>query len=238
MTRKIDILLFDGVNLLDVAGPVQAFEAANMDGRLPYQTRFVSADGNPVRACCGLQLTPHAKIAADGNGSDLLIPGGAGVDRLLENAQLLDLIRQYAAGPGRMISVCSGAMILAEAGVLDGIAATTHWARQEHTRDYPKVDWDLDRISISQGKVFTSAGVTTGIDLALAIIQVDCGPSTALAVARELIVQLRRTGAKASMPSTLPTSSPAMGQWRNSSSRLLPGQIWTGRWKRWPMPPA
>lgn len=132
--------------------------------------------------------------------------------------------------------MCSGAMILAEAGVLDGIAATTHWARQEHTRDYPKVDWDLDRISISQGKVFTSAGVTTGIDLALAIIQVDCGPSTALAVARELIVQLRRTGAKASMPSTLPTSSPAMGQWRNSSSRLLPGQIWTGRWKRWPMP--
>jgi transcriptional regulator GlxA family with amidase domain len=85
-------------------------------------------------------------------------------------------------------------MLLAQAGVLDGIAATTHWAREEQTKNYPDVAWDLDRISISHGKVFTSAGVTTGIDLALAIIQADCGPSAALAVARELIVQLRRTG--------------------------------------------
>ena len=194
MTRKIDILLFDGVNLLDVAGPVQAFEAANLGGTLEYQTRFVSVDGQPVRACCGLQLTPESRMVADRTGNDLLIPGGTGVDRQLENTLLLDLIRQYAAGSGRVISVCSGAMILAEAGVLDGLAATTHWSRQEQTRDYPEVVWDLDRISISQGKVFTSAGVTTGIDLALAIIQADCGPSTALAVARELIVQLRRTG--------------------------------------------
>lgn len=194
MARKIDILLYDGVNLLDVSGPVQAFEAANLDGRVVYQLRFVSEDGNAVRASCGLKLTPDATFRRSGIGNDLLIPGGAGVDGLLKKDKLLKLVDDYAKGPGRVISVCSGAMLLAAAGVLDGLEATTHWSREEHTKAYPNVAWDLDRISINQGKVYTSAGVTTGIDLALAIIQADCGSATALAVARELIVQLRRTG--------------------------------------------
>ena len=194
MARKIDVFLFDGLNLLDVAGPVQAFEAANSVKKAAYAIRFVSADGQSVRAGCGLQLYPTAKLTTRGIGNDLLIPGGSGVDALLERPEILNLVRKYDAGTGRIISVCSGALVLAAAGVLDGLSATTHWARQEHTKGYPDVAWDLDKISITQGKVFTSAGVTTGIDLALAIIQSDCGPSVALAVARELVVQLRRTG--------------------------------------------
>lgn len=194
MTRKIDVFLYEGVNLLDVSGPVQAFEAANLDGNSFYQVRFVSEGGNPVRACCGLKLTPDGKFGLNGIGNDLLIPGGAGVDALLEKDNLLKLVSKYSKGPGRVISICSGAMMLAAAGVLDGLEATTHWAREEQTKEFPNVAWDLDRININQGKVYTSAGVTTGIDLALAIIQADCGPATALAVARELIVQLRRTG--------------------------------------------
>ncbi len=193
-SRKIDVLLFDGVNLLDVAGPVQAFEAANLAGRARYQTRFVSLDGKPVHACCGLKLTPDARLAPEARGYDLLIPGGKGVDDLLGKPGCLKTIRRRAGGDGRTLSVCSGALVLAAAGVLDGHRATTHWSRLEDTRKYPSVLWDLDRISISQGNVHTSAGVTTGIDLALAIIQADCGPAAALAVARELIVQLRRTG--------------------------------------------
>lgn len=193
-TRKIDVLIFDGVNLLDVAGPVQAFETAVFKGEKSYTHRFVSPDGKPVRACCGLQLSADAKLSENGNSDDLLIPGGAGVDDLIEHAYVLKTIQKRAIRGGRIISVCSGAIILAAAGVLDGLSATTHWSRLEDTRHYPAVSWDLDRISISQGNVYTSAGVTTGIDLALAIIQADCGPAAALAVARELIVQLRRTG--------------------------------------------
>ncbi len=193
-TRRIDVLLFDNVNLLDVAGPVQAFEAANIEGRRRYEIRFVSPDGQPVRACCGLTLVAHAKFASTANGRDLLIPGGNGVDRLVDDRGILEIIRKRAKSEGRLISVCSGALVLAAAGLLDGIEATTHWSRAKDTRKYAHVAWNLDRISVTQGKVFTSAGVTTGIDLALAIIQADCGPTVALAVARELVVQLRRTG--------------------------------------------
>ena len=192
--RKIDVLLFNDINALDVAGPVQCFEAANQSNGDAYDVRFVFVGSQTVRADCGLKLQADAEFASAGAGNDLLIPGGAGVDTLMKNHDFLDLVRQYAAGDGRIISVCSGAMILAAAGVLDGLSATTHWMRQEQTQHFPNVAWDLDRISISQGKVSTSAGVTTGIDLALTIIQADCGPSVALAVARKLIVQLRRTG--------------------------------------------
>lgn len=194
MTRTIDVLLFDDVNLLDVGGPVQAFEAANHAKACSYRIRFVSFEGRPVKASCGLLLTPQASFSARGIGNDLLVPGGSGVDAQIAKPKLLKLIQRYNAGAGRIISICSGAIVLAAAGILDGLPATTHWGRQEHTKDYPEVAWDLDKISITQGKVFTSAGVTTGIDLALAIIQMDCGPSAALSVARELIVQLRRTG--------------------------------------------
>lgn len=193
-TRIIDVLLFDGLNLLDVAGPVQAFEAANLHGRKAYEVRFVSPDGGAVRASCGLTMVAEAALSSEAGANDLLIPGGAGVDRLIETACVQRCIQARAAGKGRLISVCSGALVLAAAGVLDGLPATTHWGRLEDTRRYPAVAWDLDRISVSRGNVFTSAGVTTGIDLALAIIQADLGPSKALAVARELIVQLRRTG--------------------------------------------
>lgn len=193
-TRKIDVLLFEDLNLLDVAGPVQAFEAANLSRPGIYKIRFVAKSKREVRSSCGLGLTPDASITARGVGRDLLVPGGTGVDAQMTDASLLGLIQRYKSGGGRVISVCSGAMILAAAGVLDGLKATTHWARQEQTKSFPQVAWDLDRINISEGNVFTSAGVTTGIDLALAIIQADCGPSVALAVARELIVQLRRNG--------------------------------------------
>lgn len=118
------------------------------------------------------------------------------MDALIKNSAVQEIIKLRAArkGDGRLISVCSGALVLAHAGVLDSHAATTHWSRIKDIRAYPDVLWDLDRISTGQGRVFTSAGVTTGIDLALAIIRADCGQATALDVARELVVQLRRTG--------------------------------------------
>ncbi|MVO18702.1 helix-turn-helix domain-containing protein [Rhodobacteraceae bacterium CY05] len=196
MIRTIDVLLFDDVNLLDVSGPVQAFGAAVIDARSQYTMRYVSPNGQPVRAACGLRIVADGQLSTRSNSDDLLIPGGKGVDAILKHASVQEVIQDRAAreGHGRLISVCSGALILAAAGVLDGRPATTHWSRSAETRQYENVLWDLDLISTSEERIFTSAGVTTGIDLALAIIRADCGPKVALAAARELVVQLRRTG--------------------------------------------
>jgi len=194
--RTIDVLIFDGVNLLDVSGPVQAFEAAQMNTRSRYSMRYVSPDGQPVRASCGLRLIADDMLCVTSKSDDLLVPGGAGVDAVVQDKSVRAVVQHWAArtGDGRLISTCSGALILAAAGVLDGHAATTHWSRLADTRKFENVHWDLDQISTSSGRILTSAGVTTGIDLALSIIRKDCGPATALAVARELVVQLRRTG--------------------------------------------
>ncbi len=193
--RNISVLLFNGVNILDVAGPVQAFETARFNSRKVYSHRYLSLDGQPVRASCGLVLSADARLSSRSRMDDLLIPGG-NVDPLLNDPVLLDIVAKRARSPSddRIISICSGALILAAAGVLNGQLATTHWSRENHTQQYSDVIWDLDRISVENERVFTSAGVTTGIDLALAIIRMDCGNAAALEVARELVVQLRRTG--------------------------------------------
>lgn len=196
MIRTIDVLLFEGVNLLDVSGPVQAFGAALIGGQSQYTIRYVSPDGNAVRAACGLRLMADGQLSADSESDDLLVPGGKGVDAIIQHAAVREVIQRRAVreGHGRLISICSGALVLAAAGVLDDRPATTHWSRVADTRKYDRVLWDLDLISTSQERIFTSAGVATGIDLALAIIRADCGPAVALAAARELVVQLRRTG--------------------------------------------
>ncbi|WP_099910887.1 GlxA family transcriptional regulator [Puniceibacterium antarcticum] len=195
-TRSIDVLLFDDVNLLDVSGPVQAFDTAMVNGEKRYDVRYVSIDGGHVRAGCGLRMIPDAALSSETTRDDLLIPGGAGVNALISNSMVCEVVANHLNRKlnGRVISICSGALLLAAAGVLDGRAATTHWSRLADTKKYDRVLWDLDQISTAQDRVFTSAGVTTGIDLALSIIRADCGATVALAVARELVIQLRRTG--------------------------------------------
>ncbi|MEM9348650.1 MAG: DJ-1/PfpI family protein [Pseudomonadota bacterium] len=192
--RRIDIFVFDGMNLLDVAGPAQAFEAATYSSPGAYRLNYVSLNGVSVRASCGLKVEADAPISGRQTGNDLLIPGGSGVNAQIADQQVLKLVKKYREGGGRIISICSGALILAAAGMLNGMKATTHWSRLNQTKDYPEVTWDLDRISAGEGQVHTSAGVTTGIDLALSLIRSDCGSPTALSVARDLVVQPHRLG--------------------------------------------
>jgi transcriptional regulator GlxA family with amidase domain len=195
--RTLDILLFNDVNILDVAGPVQAFFSAERAGVCAYTIRFVTTDGKPVRASCGLRLTPDDIAALDSPADDLIIPGGMGVDAMLGNTALKTLIAEWLSSRehGRIISVCSGALLLANAGELDGKKATTHWERSEKAPEiFPNVDWKLDQLYVFDGQIMTSAGVTAGIDLALAIIRQDCGAEIALNVARELVVYLQRSG--------------------------------------------
>lgn len=195
-SREIVVFLFEDVNLLDVAGPVQAFCSANLGDRERYRCRFVSLDGEPVRSSCGLRLVADASVAAMA-GQDLLMPGGQGVGRLLTSPG----VKKFVGGwlePGRdqrIISVCSGALVLAATGLLDGRQATTHWNSDTLAREmFPDVIWDTEKLYISDGQILTSAGVTSGIDLALEVIRHDHGPTVALTVARELVVYLKRSG--------------------------------------------
>jgi transcriptional regulator GlxA family with amidase domain len=199
--RVIDVLLFDGINLLDVSGPVQAFAEACLRGHRAYEVRFLVVPGmtvgSTVRSSCGLLLQAQGTASLASPASDLLVPGGQGIDDLIGCADLRELISQWRSTrqDARILSVCSGALLLADAGVLDGQGATTHWARETMVRQrFPNVDWRLDEIMVATDGLFTSAGVTTGIDLALGIIREDCGTQAALAVARELVVYLRRSG--------------------------------------------
>ena len=194
---SIDVLVFDDVNLLDVAGPVQAFHAANRFADEPYVLRYVSLDGDSVTASCGLRLQADAEASIKSHATDLIVPGGRGIDSLLLIHQLNPLLTKWQATrpTGRLISICSGALLLANAGVLDGVEATTHWSRERQAlAAFPDVLWKLNALYLQSGNIFTSAGVTTGIDLALSIIRSDCGPNIALSVARELVVYLQRSG--------------------------------------------
>ncbi|NRA86185.1 MAG: helix-turn-helix domain-containing protein [Rhizobiales bacterium] len=201
-TRQIDLYIYDGVNILDVSGISEAFYAASTHDKTTYNLRYMSKDGSPIRAACGLKLC--ADIGLDdinlggiNNGQDLVLLGGAGMNGQMHYTPLLEVIKnwQISGQDKRLISVCSGALILAASGVLDGHIATTHWSRADEAAQlYPNVKWQTDSIYTIEGHLFTSAGVTAGIDLALAIIAKDCGTSVALLVARELVVSLRRSG--------------------------------------------
>ncbi|WP_421782447.1 GlxA family transcriptional regulator [Kiloniella litopenaei] len=218
--REIGVLVFENVNLLDISGPVQAFHSASgpetmvktsiqekekirnstevPPHSLPlYTHRFLSLDGKSITTSCGMVVLPHGKITDLNPHSDLLIPGGIGVDQLLENETLLKLLREFHTDnkDRRLISICSGALILAASGVLDGREATTHWSREQMAKErFPNVNWKLNTIYTKSDQIYTSAGVSTGIDLAMAIIEEDHGISNSLDVAQELVVYLRRNG--------------------------------------------
>lgn len=206
--RGIDVLLFDGLNVLDLAGPVQAFSEATVNATPAYRLRYVSLDGAPVRASCGLQLTPEAKASIRSSARNLLVPGGDGVDEVLTDAKLIRFVARWVESPAdrRILAICSGSLIVAKAGVLDGKRATTHWSREDQAiRFFPKVHWQPDQIYVNEHNVCTSAGVTAGIDLALAEIRSNCGAASALAVARELVVFVHRSGGQSQYSELLKT---------------------------------
>lgn len=229
--RTLDILLFNDVNILDVAGPVQAFLSAERAGEPAYTTRFISIDGEPVRASCGLRITPDHTATINSPADDLVIPGGIGVDEMLKNAALKNFIEKWleTREQGRIISVCSGALLLANAGVLDGKKATTHWVRSEQAPQiFPGVLWQIDQLYVFDGQVMTSAGVTAGIDLALAIIRHDCGAEVALNVARELVVYLQRSGGQSQFTQILEAQFSTSGSLNKLVDALIehPEKCW------------
>lgn len=193
--REIGVLIFDGFQLLDAAGPIAAFEMP-MRGMTPppYRLTVYSKEGGPVRASCGVQLHSE-KLPAALKLDTLIVSGGEGTRGAIGDEALLETIRDLSARTRRTCSVCSGSFLLAAAGLLEERRATTHWRRSEgFAKLFPGTRLDADRIFVRDGKFWTSAGITAGIDLALALVEDDLGDEVALRAARELVVHQRRHG--------------------------------------------
>ena len=193
------ILMFPDAQVLDVTGPLEVFALANRlsSGRGPrYEISVLAPEAGAVSTSSGLSLLAGRGIRqATGPVDTLLIAGGEGTRAAMRNARLVSWIRRTALRARRVTSVCSGAFLLGEAGLLDGRRATTHWAVCDALQQrYPKARVERDPIFVRDGKVSTSAGVTAGMDLALELVEEDGGRDLALAVARWLVMFLRRPG--------------------------------------------
>ncbi|UQX03933.1 DJ-1/PfpI family protein [Streptomyces sp. RerS4] len=199
-SRNVLVILYDEVQSLDVTGPVEVFNGASHCPGVQdrYAIRTVSPAGTPVRTGSGLTLVPDGPLesARPDAGTTVLVPGGRFSGDF--EPRITDWLRAHGGRAGRLVSVCTGGLLLAEAGLLDGRRATTHWnACEAMARDYPRVTVEPDPIYVRDGHVATSAGVTAGIDLALALVEEDCGRDVALLIARHLVVFLRRPGNQA-----------------------------------------
>ena len=191
MPRAVAIAIFPGFQLLDAAGPASAFEIAERFRPGSYDLSMVAPDPGPVTSSSGLNLDAGPLPAGP---VDTAVVSGGEIGRAMPEAlRIADWLRGRPAR--RHASVCSGAFLLAEAGLLDGRRATTHWdSTDAFARRYPGVTLDAERIFIRDGDVWTSAGITAGIDLALALIEDDHGPGLARRVAQQLVVHQRRPG--------------------------------------------
>jgi transcriptional regulator GlxA family with amidase domain len=207
------VLTYPGMELLDVAGPCAVFESLELAPGRPAEDDAPGYRIEVVSAGCGPHVTSSCRIAVVADGDyrslrgeidTLLIPGGEGVWRAAQDERLLGWLRRTAPRVRRIASVCNGAFILAAAGLLDGRKATTHWQWcSQLARDYPNVEVEGDSIFVRDGGVYTAAGVTAGMDLALALVEEDHGPDAAMRIARYLVMFVRRPGGQSQFSTLL-----------------------------------
>jgi transcriptional regulator GlxA family with amidase domain len=203
LPRRIVILVFDGAQPIDVSGPLQTFETASEEAMGErYRCSVISDDGGPRRLQGGMTVLTEPP---PGERFDtLVIPGGPGVQAARQSPEIIRLIGELAARAERVCSVCTGAFLLAEAGLLAGRKAATHWrACAALAREFPSVQVQPDPIWVRDGRIWTSAGVTAGIDLALAMVEADFGSALAARAARRLVVYMRRSGGQAQFSTPL-----------------------------------
>jgi transcriptional regulator GlxA family with amidase domain len=199
---RVAFFVYPGIQGLDLSGPLELFARATRllrDERKShpgYAPVVVGIRKGPIAGSSGFRFLPDATFREVRSGIDtLLVVGGIGVNAVVDDPLVLDWLRKMSGKVRRIGSVCTGAFLLAEAGLLDGRTATTHWSRAaELARSYPRVRVEDDRIWVRDGNVYTSAGVSAGMDLALALIEEDLGAEVALQVARAMVMYLRRPG--------------------------------------------
>jgi transcriptional regulator GlxA family with amidase domain len=201
MTRtRIGVIGFDDITALDLTGPAEVFAMARLDdaGGAPqpaYEVVTIGVTGRPFTAESGLTFKPRYSLETSPQLDTLIVPGGFGLRNPRTNARVVAFIRSRAARIRRIASVCTGIYGLAATGLLDGRRVTTHWrfARDVAER-FPALRMDADALFVKDGSFYTAAGVTAGIDLALALVEEDHGSAVALTVAREMVVYLKRSG--------------------------------------------
>ncbi len=214
--RRIAILAFPGVQSLDIAGPLEVFTGADeliersSRRERGYEVCVLSRDGRPVQTSSGLTITPHASLSdAPAPLDTLIVPGGRGRGEAERDQPTIDWIAAAHRSARRTASVCTGAFLLARAGLLDGRRATTHWsAAEELQRRHPAITVDPEPIFVRDGRLWTSAGVTAGMDLALALVEEDLDRDAALLIARHLVLFLRRPGNQSQFSATLAAQQP------------------------------
>ncbi|MBZ9772393.1 GlxA family transcriptional regulator [Mesorhizobium sp. CO1-1-8] len=195
--RHVVLIMYEQAKLLDITGPMQVFkDACEVDGRPAYSVTLASREGGQIRTDAGVALATETIEQAMASDVDtLLVMGGTPADSALATQSLRACLAPYLNIPRRIGSICTGAFILAELGVLDGLEATTHWGKCKKFEGlYPEVKLRADAIFVSSGRVWTSAGVTAGIDMALAMVEHDLGNAVALKLARDLVLFLKRPG--------------------------------------------
>ncbi len=214
--RQVAILAFPEVQSLDVTGPLEVFagaqtliEALSRDDH-GYEVSILSDDGAPLRTSSGLQIIPHGSFSETPRRLDtLIVAGGYGSHAASKDPATLEWIASASKRARRTASVCTGAFLLAAAGLLDGRCATTHWsAAKALAKRYPRVQVDPEPIFLRDGPIWTSAGVTAGMDLALALVEEDLDRDAALAIARQLVLFLRRPGNQSQFSATLAAQEP------------------------------
>lgn len=220
--RVVVFALYEGVQLLDVAGPADVLAlASELHPGEGYDLRFIAPAGVPLRSTATLVVQGEPAEATPAAIHTLIIPGGARVcvDRACRDAAFTGWLRGAAARSTRLASICTGALLLGAIGALDGRRAATHWSAVDRlAAAVPAATIDRNALFIEDGPVWTSAGVSTGIDLALALVARDLGPETALYVARELVVHLLRPGGQSQYSRPLELQS--LGG--DSITRLIP----------------
>jgi transcriptional regulator GlxA family with amidase domain len=228
--RTCVLVVFDRFQLLDLAGPLEVFRTATLLGASPgYRTVVASLAGGPVRSESGLEVATTSlrrlRRSSSAPVDTLLVVGGLGSPAAAGDPHLRRSIAAVSRSARRTTAVCTGAFVLAAAGLLDGRRATTHWAScADLAVGHPSVEVIPDRIYVRDGDVWTSAGVTAGIDLALALVEEDCGAELAHTVARWLVVFTRRPGGQAQFSAQLraqPARTPAIA----ALQRWLPDHL-------------
>jgi transcriptional regulator GlxA family with amidase domain len=217
-TRKIAMVGFEGIQMLDVTGPLEVFSRASRllldSGQAsapPYQVLFVAKEAGPVETSSGLALIAQCALRDLGIVDTVLVSGGAGTNVALEDPALVDWIREHLPRAKRYGAVCTGGLLLARAGLLDGRRVTTHWAFTRTLAELaPSARVEEDAIFVRDGRLWTSAGVTAGMDMALAMLEEDWGRKLALDVAHQLVMHLKRAGGSSQVSASLAAQARAV----------------------------
>jgi transcriptional regulator GlxA family with amidase domain len=218
--HRIGFLVFDGAKMLDVAGPSEVFAESNLSGG-DYEISMLTTDGRDVRTSIGVRISADGCATEERSWDTVLVAGGEPFPTNPVPQELVAATRHLRSRTGRIASICSGAFILGAAGLLDGKRSTTHWKHAaELARRYPETTVEPDLIYVKDDTTYSSAGVTAGIDLALALLEEDHGSDLTRSVARSLVVYMQRAGGQSQFSASLDGPAP-----RTSALRTIIDQV-------------